>query len=288
MNSRLWSETGFVLAIAGNLSPLVRRPCTPYTRPVTDDGELKTILITGAGSGFGRGTALVLAERGHRVIGGVMTDDEATSLSQAGIESMRLDITDPRDLATAGELDVDVLLNNAGRGQLGPLATVPMDNVRDVFEVNVFGTLQITQAVLPAMMRRGSGRVIIVSSIAGVSSGALSGPYAMTKHALEAMTRSLRLEMEPYGVEVCKLNPGPYATGFNDEMVEGVQGLVTPGSAEGELAESTRVRMLGNQLDPAEIVDAMVELCTAPTVPFETFKPDNILERYNLPPRPAS
>ncbi len=252
-----------------------------------DDGvALKSILITGSGSGFGRGAAIALAAKGHRVIGGTLTTAEADSLTAVGIEAHKLDITDAADLAAASELDVDVLLNNAGMGQLGPLATVPVEKVRSVFEVNVFGTLQVTQAVLPKMMARGSGRVIIVSSIAGVSSGALSGPYAMTKHALEAMTRSLRLEMEPYGVEVCKLNPGPYATGFNDQMVDGVQEMVTPGTAEGDLAESTRVRMLGNQLDPVEIVDAMVELCLADEVPFETFKPDDILERYGLPARP--
>jgi NAD(P)-dependent dehydrogenase (short-subunit alcohol dehydrogenase family) len=157
-----------------------------------------------------------------------------------------------------------------------------MEKVRRVFEVNVFGTLRVTQAVAPGMQERGRGRIIIVSSIAGLFSGPLSGPYAMTKHALEAMTKSLSAEMEPYGVEVCKLNPGPYATGFNDQMVDGVQDMVSAGTNEGDLAESTRVRMLGNQLDPVEIEDTMVLLCTADTVPFETFKPDNILERYGL------
>ncbi len=260
------------------------------TDAATNGPTTRTILITGAGTGFGRGAAEKLAAAGHRVLGGVLTAEEASGLEAVGVEPVPLDITDEDAVVVAAEMAataaVDVLLNNAGRGQLGPLATVPMDLVRQVFEVNVFGTLRITQAVLPAMIERGSGRVIIVSSIAGVSSGSLSGPYAMTKHALEAMTRSLRLEMEPHGVEVVKLNPGPYATGFNDAMVDGVQPMIDPGTPEAALAESTRTRMLGNQLDPIEIVDTMVELCTAPDVPFETFKPDDILERYRLPPRP--
>lgn len=245
----------------------------------------QTILITGAGSGFGRGTAIKLANAGHDVIAGTLSTEEADGLAAEGVTAQKLDITDDAELAAAAGLGVDVLLNNAGLGQLGPLATVPMEKVRQVFEVNVFGTLRITQAVAAGMQERGRGRIIIVSSIAGIFSGPLSGPYAMTKHALEAMTRSLRAEMEPYGVEVCKLNPGPYATGFNDLMVDGVQDMVAPGTNEGDLAESTRVRMLGNQLDPTEIEDAMVELCTAETVPYETFKPDNILERYGLPAR---
>jgi len=242
----------------------------------------KTILITGAGSGFGLGAATRLKALGHKVIGGVVETEQANTLETAGIEAIKLDITDPDDLAAAGALDVDVLLNNAGRGQLGPLASVPMDLVRAVFEVNVFGTLQVTQAVLRSMQAKGSGRIIIVSSIAGKFSGALSGPYAMTKHSLEAMTASLQIEMEPYGIEVCKLNPGPYATGFNDQMVDGVDAIVQPDTTEAMLANSTRERMLGNQLDPEEVVETMVELCTADSVPYETFKPDNILERYGL------
>ena len=257
------------------------------------DQTNRTILITGAGSGFGRGAALELARRGHRVIGGTLTAEEAAALTDTaavegidGLEARRLDITNDDDLAAASNLEVDVLLNNAGRGQLGPLAHVPIDKVRHVFEVNVFGTLRMTQAVLPGMVERGRGRVVIVSSIAGVSSGALSGPYAMTKHALEAMTMSLRAEMAPRGVEVCKLNPGPYATGFNDRMVDGVVDLVSDEGVEAQLLAGTRSRMLGNQLDPQEVIDAMVELCTAESVPWETFKPDDILDRYDLPARP--
>ncbi len=252
----------------------------------TDAATPKTILITGAGSGFGRGAALALADLGHRVIGGAIDQAEADDLTAAhpNLTGRKLDITDAADVAAAGELEVDVLLNNAGRGQLGPLADVDLDLVRQVFEVNVFGTLRITQAMIAGMKRRGSGRIVTVSSIAGVSSGALSGPYAMTKHALEAFSKSLRAEMEPYGIEVCKLNPGPYATGFNDAMVEGVDEQLAPAGGEVELAlaAGTRTRMLGNQADPQEVVDTMVWLCTADEVPFETFKPDGILERYGI------
>jgi len=245
------------------------------------------ILITGAGSGFGQGAALQLAELGHHVIGGCIHEDEAEALHLADnrIEAIKLDITDDADLASARSLDVDVLLNNAGRGQLGPLVDVPMDLVRMVFEVNVFGTLQITQAVADQMKAKGAGRIIIVSSIAGLFSGPLSGPYAMTKHALEAMTKSLKPELAEYGIDVCKLNPGPYATGFNDAMVDGVDKQLAEhdgGPQELALASGTRERMLGNQLDPSEVVTSMVHLCTAAEVPFETFKPDNILERYGL------
>ncbi|MEZ5661546.1 MAG: SDR family NAD(P)-dependent oxidoreductase [Burkholderiaceae bacterium] len=234
---------------------------------------------------FGRGAALALAAQGHRVIAGAQTGEQAEALRAQGLSQARkLDICDAADVRSLDGLEIDVLLNNAGRGQLGALAEVPLDLVREVFEVNVFGTLRVTQAVLAGMRARRRGRVIIVSSIAGIFSGMLSGPYAMTKHALEAMAKSLRAEMQAYGIEVCKLNPGPYATGFNDAMVEGVEAMVAAGSPEAEMARGTRQRMLGKQLDPAEIVQTMVALCTAAEVPFETFKPDDILERYGVTP----
>jgi len=252
-----------------------------------DVSTAKRIMITGAGTGFGRGAAIRLAELGHQVIGATLTAAEAADLAAQhdNIDGRKLDITDAADLAGARDLDVDVLLNNAGRGQLGPLADIDMDLLRGVFEVNVFGTVQITQAVLPQMKAKGDGRIIIVSSIAGLFSGPLTGPYAMTKHALEAYTMSLRPELAEYGIEVCKLNPGPYATGFNDAMVDGVDVQLAEtngGPQELALAANTRERMLGNQLDPNEIVDTMVQLCTAAEVPYETFKPDNILDRYGL------
>lgn len=237
-------------------------------------------MITGAGSGFGLGAARQLHSDNQHVIGVCQTEQQAHDLHSEGIEAIVVDITDPQSVAKLSSRTPDVLVNNAGRGQLGPLATVSMEDVRAVFDVNVFGTLQVTQAVLPSMRNRGSGRIVIVSSIAGVFSGLLSGPYAMTKHALEAMAKSLRAEELPYGIEVCKINPGPYATGFNDQMVEVAESNIEEGTRDAEYAAATRQRMLGNQLDPLEVVDALVTLCVADNVEFETFKPDNILDRY--------
>lgn len=240
----------------------------------------KTILVTGAGSGFGLGLVHALHALDHHVIAVCQFDEQAAQLTAEGIESMVVDITDDKSVSQLSSPKPDVLVNNAGRGQLGQIATVKMSDVQDVFNVNVFGTLRVTQAILPSMRERGSGRIIIVSSIAGVFSGLLSGPYSMTKHALEAMAKSLKVEEEPYGIEICKINPGPYSTGFNDDMVERVEVGVTEGTRDAHYAAATRERMLGNQLDPNEVTDALVELCTASSVQFETFKPDDLLDRY--------
>ena len=129
----------------------------------------KSVLITGAGSGFGKGASLALAARGHSVIATTETDAQAKELAaeapQLTVE--KLDITSS-DVDKARGWDIDVLINNAGAGQTGPIADVPVDRVRHLFDVNVFGTLAMTQAVLPSMIAKGAGRVIIVSSIAGV------------------------------------------------------------------------------------------------------------------------
>jgi short-subunit dehydrogenase len=91
-----------------------------------------------------------------------------------------------------------------------------------VFEVNVFATLELTQPIAKRMVERGSGRLIFVSSIAGLTAGASLGAYAASKHALEAIAESMGNELAPYGIQVATLNPGPFGTGFNDRMVASV------------------------------------------------------------------
>ncbi len=203
-----------ILTSAGSYPSLVVShaigPDEPEKRTVT-----KTVMITGAGSGFGKGASLALAERGHHVIATTETEEHAAALRaeapQLTVE--KVDIT-TSDVTKAAAWDIDVLINNAGAGQTGPMADVPLDRVRHLFEVNVFGTLAVTQQVLPRMLAKGTGRIIIVSSIAGVIVGPSFGPYSMTKHALEAMGKAMRAELGPQGIDVTLLNPGPYLTGF--------------------------------------------------------------------------
>jgi short-subunit dehydrogenase len=145
--------------------------------------------------------------------------------------------------------------------------------------VNVFGMVAMSQAVIPGMKARGAGRIINMSSIAGVLSGPMTAPYAMTKHAVEAFTKALRDEVAPYGIDVTKLNPGPYDTGFNDAMVNGIADYIEDGDAPAEAAEEfVRAIVLTGQLDPDEVVQAMADLTEADTTPVETFLPPGIQE----------
>jgi NAD(P)-dependent dehydrogenase (short-subunit alcohol dehydrogenase family) len=241
----------------------------------------KSVLITGAGSGFGKGAALALAARDHHVIATTETEAQADALRSEApqLTVEKVDIT-TKDVAKAAAWDVDVLLNNAGAGQTGPMADVPIDRVRHLFEVNVFGTLAITQAVVPGMAAKGAGRIIIVSSIAGVVSGPSFGPYSMTKHALEAMGKSMRAELAGQGIDVTLLNPGPYLTGFNDRMADSMWdwfGADSVNAPATPLFEMMRELVTKGQMDPAEVVTRMVELTEADTTTENNFVPPGIL-----------
>jgi len=246
----------------------------------------KTVLITGAGSGFGHDAAVQLAGRGHTVIAAVETDRQAAALSVAHPELTvaKLDITNADDVASVDQWDLDVLIANAGRGQTGPLASIPMDRLRAVFEVNVFGTFAITQRVAAVMKRKRAGRILIVSSIAGVRAGIGSGPYAMTKHALQALGGVLRNEMVLYGVDVALINPGPFATGFNDRMANDPGDWFDRKTADPEevaIMDSLVKRITIGQLDPADVVRRYVELVEADKTELINFIPKDIVERLS-------
>ena len=241
----------------------------------------KSILITGAGSGFGKGTAIELAKKGHKVIATTETVEQADALRNEvpQLQVEKLDITSTADVDKAAKFEVDVLINNAGAGQTGPLADVPMQRVRHLFEVNVFGTLAITQAILPKMAARGSGRIIIVSSIAGVLAGPSFGPYSMTKHSLEAMGKTLRAELAPSGIDVTLINPGPYNTGFNDRMAASMWEWFGDGAISAPATDLLRAMgsmVTTNQMDPIDVVNRLVELVEAEKTTENNFMPPEI------------
>ena len=244
----------------------------------------KTVLITGAGSGFGRGAAVELARRGHKVIATTETQKQAAELAVAQPEFTvaKLDITDASDVAKVDQWDLDVFIANAGMGQTGPLSVLPLERLRAVFEVNVFGTFAIVQRVVQKMRRKRAGRILIVSSIAGVRAGVGSGPYAMTKHALQALGMALRAEMLPFGVDVALINPGPFATGFNDRMANDPGPWFDRNTAAPEdvaVMDALVKRITIGQLDPADVVKRYVELVEADKTELVNFIPPDIVER---------
>jgi NAD(P)-dependent dehydrogenase (short-subunit alcohol dehydrogenase family) len=251
----------------------------------------KTVLVTGAGSGFGRGAALQLAQRGHKVIATVLTDPQAAELAKAEpkLTVAKLDVTKAADVAKFDQWDPDVFIANAAIGQTGPLSLIPLERLRAVFEVNVFATVAVTQRIAQKMRKKRAGRILIVSSIGGVRAGVGSGPYTMTKHAIQAFGTALRAELASFGVDVALINPGPYATGFNDRMANDPGPWFDRKTAAPEdvaVMDQLVQRITIGQMNPAEVVKRYVELVEADKTELVNFIPPDIVERMSKP-KPA-
>jgi NAD(P)-dependent dehydrogenase (short-subunit alcohol dehydrogenase family) len=171
------------------------------------------VLITGASRGIGRGIAEVLTARGHEVIA---TARDLSSLEDVpAAVRLQLDVTDESSVqaAVGAAGPIDVLVSNAGATVRGPLETVPLSAVEQLFNLNTFGALRVAQAVLPGMRERKSGRLVFVSSIQGRVAIPLIGPYAASKWALEAIAETLAIEVRHFGISVSVLQPGAVSSG---------------------------------------------------------------------------
>lgn len=187
----------------------------------------KIILITGCSSGIGFDAAFALKGRGHRVIASCRKSDDVNRLQSLGMEAVLLDVCDSSsiqhafaEVLTKTEGRLDVLINNAGYGQMGALEDLTRDLMRQQFETNVFGLVELTSLVIPIMRQQGSGRIINVSSILGIISMPFRGAYNASKHAVEGISDTLRLELQSSGIEVISIEPGPIESKFRDNCVE--------------------------------------------------------------------
>jgi len=174
----------------------------------------RSVVVTGASSGIGEACARRLARAGWRVHAGVRRDEDAERLRNDGLEPLVLDVTDEGSIAAAASQvgkPLAGLVNNAGVAVSMPLEALPLDELRRQLEINVIGQVAVTQAFLPAL-RTGRGRIVNVGSIAGRSALPFLGAYAASKHALEAATDALRVELRPFGIEVAIVEPGTIGT----------------------------------------------------------------------------
>ena len=181
--------------------------------------EERTVVVTGSSTGIGLAVCTLLALRGYRVVAGVRSDadaDRLAALDPAHIEPFHLDITSDDDIRSlarhlADGHRVTALVNNAGIAVPGPIELLSTEEWRRQFEVNVFGTVAVTQALLPHV-RESRGRIINVSSISGFVAPPILAPYAASKHALEAFSDALRRELGSTGVRVVVVEPGDVVT----------------------------------------------------------------------------
>lgn len=187
----------------------------------------KTILITGCSSGIGHDAALAISKRGHFVVASCRKESDCQALEALGVEAVLLDVNHT-DSIQAGFLKVlektsgrlDVLINNAGYGQMGALEDIPRAVLREQFETNVFGLLEMSQQAIPIMRQQKSGRIINISSVLGIISMPFRGAYNASKYAVEGLTDTMRLELKQSGIEVICIEPGPIVSRFRDNSID--------------------------------------------------------------------
>jgi NAD(P)-dependent dehydrogenase (short-subunit alcohol dehydrogenase family) len=237
----------------------------------------KTILITGASSGFGRDTAETLHRAGHTVYASMRgvqgkNREAAEALRKLGIKTVELDVSDDASVEAGvenvlAEADkIDVLVNNAGIASAGVTEAFTTEQAKAIFDTNVIGLLRVTRAVLPSMRRQHDGLIINLGSILGRVTFPFVGIYGASKFAVEALTDSLRYELSQLGVEVVEVQPSGYPTNFFANLQSPASTEVTKSYGEvGEIPEAM-VKTLTASLegkdapDPHDVAEAIAKL----------------------------
>jgi short-subunit dehydrogenase len=198
----------------------------------------QTVLITGATDGLGRAAALLLAEQGYRVFAAGRSAEKRAELDRHAatkklpLETLELDVCDDNSVSRAVQQilqkagSIGVLINNAGVGLMAVVEELKLDDLRRLYETNIFGLLRVTQAVLPHMRQRKSGRILMLRSVAGILTPPTYGAYSSSKHAVEALSNALRLELYPFSIEVILIEPGYIMTNFQQTAKELAQSYV--------------------------------------------------------------
>lgn len=229
----------------------------------------QAVLVTGASSGIGRKITELLASKGHFVYAGARKQQDMDELNAIqNVQAVRLDVTVDADLAAAvetvrkGGRGLHGVVNNAGVAIVGPLIEVEEKDLRFLFDVNVYGPYRVTKAFAPLLIES-KGRVSNISSISGILSGPLFGPYSMSKHAIEAYGDALAVEMSRVGVKVSLVEPGNYRSDIGENLVKRL-GDDADASIKGSLFETEMRNMLnamgnyGQAPEPDDVAEAVL------------------------------
>ena len=247
----------------------------------SDTNTSRVWFITGSSTGFGRVLAEMLLKRGERVAVTARNPDQIQDLvgcyKDRGL-ALALDVNQPKQVASsvaAAEKffgQIDVLVNNAGYGYLAAVEEGEADEVRAMFETNFFGLVAVTKAVLPGMRARGAGHIVNISSIGGLVANPSVGYYAATKFAVEGLSEALAKEVEPLGIRVTAIEPGPFRTDWAGRSLKVAKGSIpeyegTAGERSREIAERS-----GKQPgDPVRAAEAIITIVEADQPPRNLF-----------------
>lgn len=223
----------------------------------------KVALVTGGSSGIGEATALRLQELGYTTYAAARRVERMEHLTTSGIRPLAMDVTDDESMQSgveqilAEEGRIDVLVNAAGYGSYGALEDVPLSEARNQVEVNLFGAARLTQLVLPRMRDQRSGTIVNITSMGGKIYTPLGAWYHATKHALEALSDCLRMELKPFGIDVVVIEPGGIRTewpGIAAEKVRAVSGTGPYAPQGNALADSIASESTRRRSSPPELI----------------------------------
>ncbi|RWO00282.1 oxidoreductase [Mesorhizobium sp.] len=240
-------------------------------------------LVTGASSGIGRATAIALQSAGFRVFG---TSRRAAAKNSDGLTMLACDVTDDASvrklvddvLAETGR--IDLLVNNAGMGLFGGAEESSMVQAQALFDVNVFGVLRVTNAVLPIMRRQGKGRIVNLSSVQGFIPAPYFALYASTKHAIEGYSESLDHELRPFGIRVALVEPAYTRTSFEDNLARPDQLLDIYDAARAGMNAVVRKAM--EKGDSPELVAKTVLAAATDSVPKMRYAAGKMARQVSL------
>lgn len=247
------------------------------------DRETKIALVTGASSGIGKVTAQYLVNAGFHVFG---TSRRPPERGPTGVNMLVCDVTDEQSvhavveqvLSRAGR--IDVLVNNAGIGLLGAAEESSIEQVRSLFEVNYFGLVGMTNAVLPSMRQRRSGRIINISSILGLIPAPYSAHYSATKHAVEGYSDSLDHEVRSFGIRVSLVEPGITRSSFEQSALKSDGSIADYAEGRAILENAMKDGMVAG--DPPEIVARTVVRAATEPKPKRRYASGKVAERASL------
>jgi NAD(P)-dependent dehydrogenase (short-subunit alcohol dehydrogenase family) len=235
-------------------------------------------LITGCSKGFGKELARLVLARGWRAVVTARRPEQLKEVVEGHEDralAVKLDVTDRKQIAHAVEEAekkfgrIDVLVNNAGYGYLAAVEEGEDEQVRAMFEANFFGLVALTNAVLPGMRRRRSGRIVNISSIGGLVSFGATGYYHATKYALEGLSESLAIELAPLGIKVTIVEPGPFRTDWaGQSLLESKIRIGDYDATAGERRRQTHDRNGKQQGDPARGAEAIIAAVSAENPPL--------------------
>ena len=244
----------------------------------------KVVLITGASSGIGKSIAEFLHYKGFIVYGTSRNPDKITN---SVFPLLELDVRNTESIQNAVkkiiELSgtIDIVINNAGVGITGPIEEIPSQEIKNNFETNFFGPIEVMKAVLPQMRAQKSGLIINITSIAGYMGLPYRGIYSASKGALELITESLNMEVKPFGINITNVAPGDYATNiaagrFHAPVVKG---------SDYEHSYGATLKMMNDQVDsgnnPIEMAEAIFDIINAAS-PKIHYKVGSFIQKFSI------